>query len=41
MSTLVKASELAQRVVVTYAGEDVAQIKDSRRDYVGLPCSIR
>lgn len=28
MSTLVKASELAQRVVVTYAGEDVAQIKD-------------
>jgi len=28
MSTLIKASELAQRVVVTYAGEDVAQIKD-------------
>ncbi|MET3808340.1 sporulation protein YlmC with PRC-barrel domain [Nakamurella sp. UYEF19] len=28
MSTLVRASELAQRVVVTYGGEDVAQIKD-------------
>ncbi len=28
MSTLLRASELAQRVVVTFAGEDVAQIKD-------------
>ncbi|QNK81905.1 PRC-barrel domain-containing protein [Nakamurella sp. PAMC28650] len=28
MSTLVRASELAGRVVVTFAGEDVAQIKD-------------
>lgn len=28
MSTLLRASELAQRAVVTYAGEDVAQIKD-------------
>jgi sporulation protein YlmC with PRC-barrel domain len=28
LSTLLRASELAQRVVVTFAGEDVAQIKD-------------
>ena len=28
MSTLLKASELSGRVVVTFAGEDVAQIKD-------------
>ncbi len=28
MSTLLRASELAHRVVVTFAGEDVAQIKD-------------
>ena len=28
MSTLVRASELAKRPVVTFAGEDVAQIKD-------------
>ena len=28
MSTLLRASDLAQRVVVTFAGEDVAQIKD-------------
>ena len=28
MSTLLRASELTQRVVVTFAGEDVAQIKD-------------
>ena len=28
MSTLLRASELAQRVVVTFGGEDVAQIKD-------------
>ena len=28
MSTLLRASELAGRVVVTFAGEDVAQIKD-------------
>ncbi len=28
MSTLVRASELAKRPVVTFAGEDVAQVKD-------------
>src|SRR3954447_8635153 len=28
MSTLLRASDLTQRVVVTFAGEDVAQIKD-------------
>lgn len=28
MSTLLRASELAQRVVVTFGGEDIAQIKD-------------
>jgi sporulation protein YlmC with PRC-barrel domain len=28
VSTLLRASELAQRVVVTFGGEDVAQIKD-------------
>ena len=28
MSTLLRASELTQRVVVTFGGEDVAQIKD-------------
>ena len=28
MSTLLRASEIAQRVVVTFGGEDVAQIKD-------------
>ncbi len=28
MSTLLRASDLAHRVVVTFAGEDVAQIKD-------------
>src|ERR1700712_4693540 len=28
MSTLLRARQLAGRVVVTYAGEDVAQIKD-------------
>jgi sporulation protein YlmC with PRC-barrel domain len=28
LSTLLRASDLAQRVVVTFAGEDVAQIKD-------------
>lgn len=28
MSTLIRASELAQKVVVTYGGEDVAQVKD-------------
>jgi len=28
MSTLLRASELTQRVVVTFAGEDIAQIKD-------------
>ena len=28
MSTLIRASEIAQKVVVTYAGEDIAQIKD-------------
>ena len=28
MSTLIRASEIAQKVVVTFAGEDVAQIKD-------------
>ena len=28
MSTLLRASELAKRVVVTYAGEDIGQIKD-------------
>ncbi len=28
MSTLVRASDLSKKVVVTYAGEDIAQVKD-------------